>query len=255
MTPLDAAHAAMQATPDDDAARLRFYERLAEAELFLLLDGEPEGSRISPSIFDTSDGRFAVAFDREDRLTAFAEGPAPYAALSGRSIASMLGAQEIGLGLNLGVAPSSFLVPAGALAWLTDTLGDGPETRVEKPEEIAPPAGLPEHLVSGLDAKLATARGLARMAYLVAVTYTGNRPGHMLAFIDVTPGAEPALARAISEALVFSGIEAGTLDVAFFAATDPIAATLARHGLRFDLPQIETARPPGIDPSKPPKLR
>ncbi len=255
MTPLDAAHAAMEAMPEDDATRLRFYERLAEAELFLLLDGEPEGTRVSPSIFDTSDGRFAVAFDREDRLAAFAEGPAPYAALSGRRIASMLAAQEIGLGLNLGVAPSSFLVPTGALAWLTDTLGDGPETLTEKPEEIAPPTGLPEHLVSGVDAKLATARGLARMAYLVAVRYAGNRPGHMLAFIDVTPGAEAALARAISEALVFSGIEAGTLDVAFFTATDPIAAKLARHGLRFDLPQIETAKPPGSDPSKPPKLR
>ena len=36
-TPLDAAHAAMEAAPEDDAARLRFYERLADSELFLLL--------------------------------------------------------------------------------------------------------------------------------------------------------------------------------------------------------------------------
>ena len=36
-TPLDLAFAAMQAAPDEDAPRLRFYERLADAELFLLL--------------------------------------------------------------------------------------------------------------------------------------------------------------------------------------------------------------------------
>lgn len=255
MTALDQAHAAMEAAPDDDAERLRYYERLADAELFLLLNEEPADDRLSPAIFDTSDGRFVLAFDREDRLTAFTEGPAPYAALSGRTIAEMLAGQDIGLGVNLGVAPSAFLVPAGALAWLSDTLQSGPEEFVERPEEISPPAGLPERLVTGLDTKLATALGLARMAYLVAVTYPGGRPGHMLAFIAPAPGAEGALARAISEVLVFSGVEAGTLDVAFFAATDPIAAKLAKHGLRFDLPQIEATKPPGSDPTRPPKLR
>lgn len=255
MTPLDRAHAAMEAAPDDDTERLRFFERLADAELFLLLTEEITDDRLSPSIFDTSDGRFALAFDREERLTAFTEGPAPYAALSGRAIARMLAGQEIGLGLNLGVAPSAYLVPAEALAWLSDTLETGPEQYEERPEEIAPPAGLPERLVTGLDAKLASARGLAQMAYLVAVTYPGGRPGHLLAFIAPEPGAEAALAQAISEVLVFSGIEAGTLDVAFFAPADPIAARLAKHGLRFDLPQVETAKPPGSDPTKPPKLR
>ena len=48
-TPLDRAHDAMQAEPGDDAARLRFYERLADAELFLLLDAEAEGDRSNPA--------------------------------------------------------------------------------------------------------------------------------------------------------------------------------------------------------------
>ena len=37
LTPLDTAHDAMQAAPEDDRARLRFYERLADSELFLML--------------------------------------------------------------------------------------------------------------------------------------------------------------------------------------------------------------------------
>ena len=254
MTPLDSAHSAMEAAPEDDRARLRFYERLADAELFLLLDSDV-GETLTPRLFDTSDGRFVLAFDREDRLAAFAEGPAPYAALSGRRIAAELAGQDIGLGLNLGVAPSSFLVPAGAIAWLHDTLGARPEVTTAQPETIAPPMGLPEALITGLDAKLATAEGLARMAYLVSVTYPGGRPGHLLALIDVRPGAEEALAQAISEALVFSGVEAGELDVAFFTAADPVAASLAKHGLRFDIPQPDPEGPFKRDPTKPPKLR
>src|SRR5690606_31349927 len=38
MTPLARAHAAMEAAPDDDRARLAFYEALAAAELLVPLD-------------------------------------------------------------------------------------------------------------------------------------------------------------------------------------------------------------------------
>jgi hypothetical protein len=62
----------------------------------------------------------------------------------------------------------------------------------------------------------------------------------------------------MNEALVFSGIEAGELDVAFLRASDPAAAVMARVALRFDLPSpAEPAAPvaPGMDPARPPKLR
>ena len=45
-TPLDLAHAATEAAPQDDAARLRFYERLADGELFLLLEAEPTDTNL-----------------------------------------------------------------------------------------------------------------------------------------------------------------------------------------------------------------
>ena len=76
-TALDAAHAKMEAAPQDDAARLRFYERLADSELFLLLTEEAQGENISPELFEVADGRFVLAFDREDRLARFAGQPAP----------------------------------------------------------------------------------------------------------------------------------------------------------------------------------
>ncbi|WP_158966524.1 SseB family protein [Chachezhania sediminis] len=261
-TPIDLAHRAMEAAPGDDAARLRFYERVADNELFLMLVREPEAEDIEPEIFDVADGRFVLAFDRIERLADFAGRPVPYVAIPGRALAGLLSGQGIGLGLNLEVAPSSLLIPAEAMSWLTETLTDthgGLVADEAQIEGLHPPAGLPEALVVGLDAKLASAAGHAPMAFLAGVEYAGGGKGHLLAFIDAAPAAEAALQRAVAEALVFSGIEAGALDVGFFTASAPIAARLARVGLRFDLPQPETETlqraAPGSDPDKPPRLR
>ncbi len=260
MTPLDQAHAAMEAAPQDDAARLRFYERLADAELFLLLEKEPEEERIAPEIFETSDASFVLVFDTEERLAQFVGRVAPYAALSGRIIATMLAESGIGLAVNPEVAPSSILIPGEALGWLSETLTHAPDEVEAKVESFAPPAGLPEHLITALDMKLSTAAGLAKMAYLVGTTYENGIRSHMLGFVDTLPGSEGALAKAVNEALTFSGIEAGSLDVGFFAAKDPVAAQLAKSGLRFDLPEPPKAQEykpvaPGSDPDAPPRLR
>lgn len=257
MTDLDTAHAAMMAAPDDDAKRLQFYERLADTEVFLLLSGEPDGDQISPEAFDIADGRFALIFDREERLAEFVGRAAPYAGLSGRNLIQMLGGQGIGLGLNLQTAPSEMLIPAEAVDWLLGTLQNGPEEAEARIEEIDAPKGLPEEVITGLDRKLALAAGLARFAFLAAARYEGGGQGHVLAFVDAVPGAEDALASAASEALTFSGIEAGSIDVLFVRAADPLAAVLAKVGLRFDLPEPsvpEAPGAPGMDPEKPPRL-
>ena len=66
LTPLDAAHAAMEAAPDDDAKRLAFYERLGDGELFLLLEAEAEGEMINPQTFDIGTGEIVLVFDRQE---------------------------------------------------------------------------------------------------------------------------------------------------------------------------------------------
>jgi hypothetical protein len=260
LTALDRAHAAMAASDGDDSARLRFFERLGDCELFLLLANEPEGSDLTPEVFEVADGRFVLAFDLEARLAQFALRPAPYAALSGRVVAQLLATQGLGLGLNLDVAPSSILIPAEAMAWLAETLDHRPSQVETRIESISAPKGLPEALLTALDAKLATAAGFAQAAYLVGVSYMDQGQGHLLGFVGARPGAEDALAKAASEALTFSGVEAGAMDVGFFEPSDPVAAKLAACGLRFDLPQPEPDQPvvrlaPGSDPDRPPILR
>ena len=174
-------------------------------------------------------------------------------------IADLLAAQGLGLGLNLDVAPSSFLLEPAGLAWLADMLGQAPDEISEALASIAPPTGLPERLVVALDEKLASGAGLAQFAFLVATVSATGGKGHLLAFVDAVPGSEGALSQAVSEVITFSGLEAGMLDIGFFSSNDAIAERLAQVGLRFDLPTpdpivSQAAQAPGMDPAKPPKL-
>lgn len=260
MTPLDTAQAAMDAAPEDTTKRMAFYERVADSELFLVLETEPTADKIQPALFPVEDEHYALVFDSESRMAEFTQNPTPFLAMAGRQITAMLAGQDIGLGLNLAVAPSSMLLPASAVQWLHDTLGTAPEASEATPSAIYPPGQLPETLITALDTKLATMAGLAKFAYLAEIEYENRPRTHVMAFIDAIPDAEPAIASAISEALTFSGIEAGSLDVIFLSATNKLSASLAKNGLRFDLPELpeqqtRTMEAPGSNPDKPPILR
>ncbi|MGR3484127.1 MAG: SseB family protein [Paracoccaceae bacterium] len=250
MTPLDRAVAAAT----DEAGTLALHDLLAGTELFLALDAEPVGDAISPMVVEAEGAAFILAFDRPERLTDFTGGPTPYAAMTGRTLVATLTGQ--GVALNLGTKGETLLSP-DQVAWLRDTLGVAPVQDAARIEELSAPSGLPEALVAALDRKLAGAAGLARAAWLSAVRYEGGAASHLVAFVDAAEGAEAPLAQAVAEALTFSGLEAGALDVTFLRAADPAAAHLARVGLRFDLPEAtRPARPPappGMD--GPPKLR
>lgn len=256
-TPLDAAHAAMEAAPDDDAARLAFFGLLAGTELFLLLDEDPVGEAVQPSLFEVEGAQYMVAFDREERLSAFTGAITPYAALPGRGLVAMIAGQGIGIAFNAEM-PSAVLIPPEAVDWLAETLAQAPDETEARPLAFHPPRGVPRGLLAALDARLASAAGLAQAALLAGVDYDGGAQGHLLAFVGAAEAAQSALATAVNEALTFSGVEAGWLDVAFLAPEDPALAPLAAVALRFDLP--EPAAPgapaaPGTDPARPPRLR
>ena len=259
-TLIDLAHAAMEAAPEDATLRLQFYEKLAASDFFLLVTEEVAGDTLSPEVFDVADNQFVLVFDREERLAQFAERSVHFARLSGRVIVSMLTGQNIGLGVNLDVASSSILIPASAVEWLADTLRSAPQPFEVRMQKFTAPVGLPEALLQSLDAKLASATGLACVAYLVGVSYEQENNGHLLGFVDARSGAETALTQCANEALTFSGIEAGSIDVGFFDGNDPVVKPLAECGLRFDLPdpvqgQTVTVSAAGMDRDAPPILR
>ena len=265
-SPLDHAQAARNAAPGDAAAEGAFYRLLADATLFLLLEAEAEGEVLTPRVFELADGPVVLAFDSEERLASLGGTPLPYAALPGRVIAAQMAGQGqlrggLSLGLNLGTgAASEMLLPAAALEWLLERLATTPQQVDATPESFFP-AKVPETLIRALRENLAAQPGLAQAALLAGVRYAGGRRGHLLAVIGADPMAEPALARAVAEALAFSGLDAGEIDVLFLAGTAPLLAAMAPQALRLDLPgrAAEPAAPaptaPGMDRNKPPKLR
>ncbi|MCZ4262255.1 SseB family protein [Limimaricola sp. G21655-S1] len=256
-TGLDVASAMMDASPEDDAARLRYYGRLADAELYLLLAEEAGDENVTPVTIDEAGQSYAVAFDREERLSDYAGAAAFHAAVPGRALAQILGAQGLGLALNPRVAASARLLPPEALVWLAETLTHAPQQAADRPVAVNPPKDFSEKLLAALDEKLASARGLAQEAWLVRVEYADGREAPLLAFIDPAPVAERGLAVAVGEALTFSGLEEGALDVAFLKGGSETARRIARVGLRLKLPQPHVApgpKAPGMDPEKPPRL-
>ena len=257
LTPLDTAYLEMQ---EDEGAALAFYARFLEAELFLMLEAEVAGGQARPMVMETSDGALALVFDLEERMAAFGEQATDYVALSGRRIAALLAGQGVGIGLNLGEAASAMVLPVDAVQWLADSaIGEDEEVEA-KPLEISAPAGVPEALIKALDSKLANMAGVVGAAHLVSVAYEEGAQGHLLALVNVPEPAKHGVSEALSEALRFSGIEAGRLDLAFLTLDDPHLPQFARVGLGFEIPDLvlptaPAPAPPGMDPEKPPILR
>lgn len=259
-TPLDVAHAAMIANPDDDAARLRFFERILDAELIVLLEAEPTDERLRPRVVDLDAGRFALVFDRDARLAAFLSEPAPYAALPGRRLAVALAGAGLGLALNPGVAPSEALLSAEEIGWLAGmTDPEAAETAEAQVRSVGPPAGASPALIAALGPKLAAMTGRIEAAWLGALRLDDGTERLALAIAGAPEAAQPAVAAAIAETVRFSGAPEAALDVTFLADGAPARAAFERVGLRFRPPpsasEPAAPRPPGRDPNRPPKLR
>ncbi len=254
-TPLDRAWAAHEASPADEGGRLRFHERVLDAELFVPLASEAEGERVRPQIFDLSEGRTVLAFDREDRLAEFLGAPAEFAALSGRRLAALLAGQGTGIALNLG-APSATLLSAETVAWLAAMSGLGPDAAAARPVAFERPTDASTALTSALGQKLVAMTGVVTAAFLVTARYRDREPGLLLALAGVPDGARPGVAAAIGEAVRFSGLESAALDITFVGETGTRRTELERAGLRLDVPVAPTRPPgPGMEPSRPPRLR
>jgi hypothetical protein len=259
MTPLDQAYGRMLSGSETDARA--FYRLLADAPLFILLDREPEGSRINPKVFDLEDGPVILGFDLQERLASLGPGPSPFVVLPGRIIAQQLTGQGVSLGLNFGSgAASEVMLPPEVLRHLSEMLDITPEPVEAVPTGFLPP-DVPEALDDALRFTLQGAAGLAVGALLAKVRYEGGRLGHMLALVDAVDEAREPLARAVAEAMVFAGIEAGELDVTFLSSDDTAIVPLARVARLYEIPLPEVPPPamapraPGHDPDKPPRLR
>lgn len=262
MSVLDQAYAAMQAR--GEAQALVFWRTLADAELFLVLEAEAVGHVMTPRVFTLSEGPLLLVFDSEERLAGFSADPVPYAALPGRVVAGQLAGQarglRLGLGLNLGTgAASEAILPAEAMEWLAQMLTqDAPEAREARIVRLAA-SYLPEGVLAALAGLLPQgARGA-----LAQAEYRGGGRGQVLALTGLASQDEARMARAVTEVLAFSGVDAAALDLVFLAPQAALYQRIAGAGRRLE-PVVPPVRPqnppvvrqgPGTDPERPPRLK
>ena len=255
-TPLDRAHAAMRAAPEDEGLRRRFLERLADTEVSVLLDGDAGQESWRPAVYPVEGGDYVLGFDSDARLAEFSGDAADFAALPGRTLAELLAGQGLGLGLNLGVAPSSMLLPPEMIRWMAEALALAPKA-ARLPERLVkaiPPAAL----LVALSGRLEKAGGLAARAILTGAAYEGGDTGLFLAVDTAVPGTEAALRQTVAEAVAFADTDI-RLDVAFLDADDPLLVDAAAIGIEIAMPLPQAPKveimAPGSDPDRPPKLR
>jgi len=261
MTPLDQAHALMDKDPEADRHRLRFYQQLADSPLFLLLEQEATEAAISPKILTVDGQDFVLGFDSEARLGDFIQQETAFATVTGRDLAQMLAGKNIGLGLNLGVAPSAILIPPEALDWLLEALANPVVEVQDRPVSFHAPANLSGDFAGALALRLQACSGMLEAAYLVDAAYETGARGLLLGIVRASSDREDMLRNIAAEAVSFTS-EGVVLDVVFLDTDSEVSARLAVVGLEIDIPvedlekapaQIPAA--PGMDPDKPPRLR
>jgi len=239
MSRLDDLYPGLQS--GDDEAGMAFYRVLGDTELFLLLTAEAEGDAVVPRVFDLDEGRVVLAFDDEARLAGFSDQVLPYAALPGRVVAAQMAGQGLSLGLNLGTgAASETILPPEALDWLTTMLDFAPPQALEARIDRFEPPQVPGVVLAALRDALT---GAGR-AYLAGARYHGGARGQVLVLTGVAPASEARMARALAEALAFSGADASALDVVFVAEGDRVLARLSGIALVLEGVAVTDEAPP-----------
>lgn len=257
-TPLDRAHRAATAPGAPDGAMARFYALLIETTILTPVKPAPEPAPIVPLVFALEDGPVALGFDDEARMTGFLEGSTEYVALAGRSLIAALVEAGLGLGLNLGDAPSATLLDAETVRWIAAEMGGEVEaTDLTGAVALAAPQAPPRALLVALAERVAQMPGLVAEAWLVALGGEAEPGGLCLL---VLPGAlaaraVPGIVTVLGRAAAVHGAEVGTVQVGVLEEGHPLLTAARAHGLALHPPgeAAPQQRPSGS--GAPPRLR
>lgn len=261
MTPLDRAFAAAEAPGAAPDARVRFYGLLLETTLFLPVAPTADDSPIAPLTFALDDGPVALAFDDDARMAAFFEGPTDYVALPGRALIAALrdAPAPLGLGLNLGDAPSATLLDAETVRWLAAEMGgDAARADLAGPLRAAPPAGATPGLMAALAERLREFPGLVQEARLVRLG-PPEGPGRLTLLVLPAPAAARAadgLAAALGRAAAPHAPTGETVEIGLLSPGHALLAAAQRQGADLlSPPPAAAAAPVPPTPPRPPILR
>lgn len=218
-------------TPFHDAdapLRARMLSRLADTQLTVALQAEPEGDEVNLRMFPLETGQIAIACDTGDRLAGFFGQPMPYVAMPGRVLGGLLRAEGAGLLVNPG-HPSEMLLDARMLDWLQQALSAEPQQDVAALSLTAPSPQTVQALADPLAARLADLRDMIGAAALMGVGQGQQPDSHVLMIAGADEAQQPQIAKALAQTLAFLPPQPGGVDISF--SDTPVPA----NALRFDL--------------------
>lgn len=251
-----------EAAPDEAAgerARRRFYALLLETPLFTPIH-EPgaEDAPLRPLVFEPSGGPVALGFDRDARLAAFFGRPTPFATLPGRALVAALAERGLGLGLNLGDAPSATVLDAAAIRWLAEQGGARlVEAEAEAGLVARAPAGAPEPLAAALAGGAEEMTGLLAELWLIRLARAGEARGRLVAVARAAPAARragPGVATRLGALAAPFAAEDDPLDVALAEEGEALLVAARAAGAPLHPPPAPPQAPPPAAPEGPPRF-
>lgn len=257
---LDTAYANMQNPDGDETAELRFYETFCDCVLTVLIVEDEAQDKIQFDIFETSQGALVLAFDSEDRMAEFIEKPTGFINMPGRELLQMLSDQQLGIGLNLAVAPSSQILEKATLDWVRDVIGSESMVKMDKISSLKPATNISPSLSQNLAMRLQAFYGFVESVLICDVTYEDGYAGTAFFVLNCDPDTEANLFAMLMETQRFSSRDDSEIAIQFIQTNSPNiddirAVAQEVKPLPRSAKSISTPKAPGRDPAKPPKLR
>ena len=225
------------ATFDGGEAELwQFYETLAEARVYVLLDDTIEDEKYEPKVFSLKDAQYLLAFDVPEQADELTGSTAATSPTLGMDLFKLLRGRDIGLGINLGGTSSATLISGETIdmicAYYDGTAGEPlvADTDTSQFRALLAPQGFPDTLQNALLDGLAPLGETFRTAVLLKAEYEEGKTGFIVAISGASDADRGALSGAVEGAMVRSRRGDVQLDVAFLALDDPMANRIERVG-------------------------
>lgn len=252
----DLIEAALSAR-EADGPRIKLFQYLADAELFLALKEPANDTSLEPVTLSEQGEDHAAVFSDEETLVDFSGDQAHFCVLPGRALAQMLASAGCGMALDPGQS-AGILFGKDVVAWMHRLFEQQPDLSDERLSDFGP-ARLSDAVLDKVASKLTGLAEISADLYVFSAPVDDGAIGDVIAIPDIPERVQASLSKAIMEAVLFATGGAQGCDVAFTQASSETFEKIrkvARHVQLQPEPQpIRVRSPgPGMDPDKPPKL-
>lgn len=225
------------ATFDGGEAELwQFYETLAEARIYVLLDDKIVSETYEPKVFSLKEAQYLLAFDVPEQADELTGSTAATSPTLGMDLFKLLRGRDIGLGINMGGTSSATLISGETIDMICDyydgTAGEPlvADADTSQFRALLAPQNFPDTLQNALTGSLGPLVGTFGQAVLLKAEYEEGRTGYIVAVSGAADTDRGAIADAVESALMKSRRGDVQLDVAFLALDDPMASRIERVG-------------------------